>query len=841
MFASLARARALLLRIAVVLASCFACDFASLAHAQAGGGPVWVPLDAAPPGTPASASIDPAQSSATQSSIILVLHGFYVTPRTGPGGSAYSQIDVPGLQRLSIVGAPEIPILRNLIAIVTGAPQVTLTAMTPLAPAMDFSYHVWPHNVPAMDDSAVGSPEVFAQDPAIYASNTPYPALQGMAGPIHTVLGSIPAAGVECYPMRWTPAQNALRIYPITEWTFSHDGPQLAFDTITPDRNRIANRLLLNWQSASSWIAPSFLHYQGEYLFIYPNAYAAAIKPLVTQKYMRGWNVKTITTESIGGVSCTSVRAAIQSWYAATPSSHDHDCLLVGDVGAIPFCPDAVNSDPRSDDPYGSIQPMGSEDVMMERDIFVGRLPGFSATDISNEVTKIINYEDHPPGPLYYGDVLLVAHKDDPTMFGQGNFPAHQEGVRTTAYKVNPLFVPYYGSDPGKNNAGVNNEINNGFGIVCYRGHGWYYNWTTWDQSGQCAGWYPTYTGECYKTSDIAALSNSPLNPIVWAIACNNANLDDGDCIGRAWMTKSPGGAVAHYGATRASGTLDNTTLEDSLFMAVWTYGITSLGHATTFAEDEALKWNNGEAYDNAFEYTLFGDPDMNIRRERPPSWQTVVPATITLLGSGQTSLDVQLLDELGAPVQAALVGIFKPGAGFSAAAQPAAAARSGGRSAATQPAGARPATSGPVSEVFDNTYTDAGGHAHFLISPQTPGFLYFTARDSGGGSVVDSIPVVGTASAGGAPVAVAGLWAAPSVTRGATTIHFGRVLDHGATLTVFDAAGRAVASLPAPAGATSVAWPGTDAAGAPVRSGLYFVRLDGAGERRLARIAVRR
>jgi hypothetical protein len=49
------------------------------------------------------------------------------------------------------------------------------------------------------------------------------------------------------------------------------------------------------------------------------------------------------------------------------------------------------------------------------------------------------------------------------------------------------------------------------------------------------------------------------------------------------------------------------------------------------------------------------------------------------------------------------------------------------------------------------------------------------------------------------------------------------------------------VASLPAPAGATAVAWSGTDASGAPVRSGLYFVRLDGAGERRLARIAVRR
>ena len=829
MFAPPARPRARRLLIAVVLGSYLAGALAPLAHAQVGGGPIWVALDAAPAGTPAEASVDPANSSPTQSSIILVLHGFYVTPRTSPDGTPYSQIDVPGLQRYSIVGAPEIPILRKALAIVTGVQQVTLTSMTPLAPAMGFSYHVWPHNIPAMDDSAVGSPEVWAQDPALYASDAPFPAPQALAGPVHSTLGSIPSSTIECYPMRWTPASNQLQVFPISRWTFSHDGPLLTFDTITQDRNRLAAIAYLNWSVVNTVIPPSFLHYQGEYLFVYPSKYAAAIQPLVNQKYWRGWNVTKITTESIGSVSCNSVRTAIINWYNSTPSSHDHDCLLVGDVGDIPFCGDALNPDARSDDPYGSVQPFGTEDVMMERDIFVGRLPGFSATDISGQVTKIINYEDHPPGPLYYGDVLLVAHKDDPTMFGQGNFPQHQEGVRTTSYKVNPLFVPYYGSDVGKNNAGVNNQINNGYGIVCYRGHGWYYNWTTWDQSGVCPGWSPTYTGECYGDADIAALHNSPLNPIVWAIACNNANLDDPGCIGRAWVTKNPGGAVAHYGATRASGTLDNTTLEDSLFMAVWTYGVTNLAHATTFAEDEALKWNNGEAYDNAFEYTLFGDPDMTIRREKPPSWQTVIPSSITLLGSGQQGLDILITDDTGLPVRNALIGVFKPGAGFGAAARPAAAT------------GARPATTAPVGEVMDNTYTGSDGHAHFLISPQTPGFLYLTARDSTGGSVVDSIPVVGAASVGAGPPAVAGLWATPSVTRGGTTLHFGRALEHPATLTVFDAAGRAVATFPAPAGAASAAWSGRDEAGMPVRSGLYFVRLDGAGERRLTRMVVRR
>ena len=106
---------------------------------------------------------------------------------------------------------------------------------------------------------------------------------------------------------------------------------------------------------------------------------------------------------------------------------------------------------------------------------------------------------------------------------------------------------------------------------------------------------------------------------------------------------------------------------------------------------------------------------------------------------------------------------------------------------------------------------------------------------------MVDSIPVVGAAGVGGPPLAMAGLWAVPSVTRGATVLHFGRALEHEATLTVFDAAGRAIATLPAPIGATTVAWSGLDESGAPVHSGLYFVRLDSQGLRRLTRLAVRR
>ncbi len=72
-----------------------------------------------------------------------------------------------------------------------------------------------------------------------------------------------------------------------------------------------------------------------------------------------------------------------------------------------------------------------------------------------------------------------------------------------------------------------------------------------------------------------------------------------------------------------------------------------------------------------------------------------------------------------------------------------------------------------------------------------------------------------------------------PNPFAGATTLHFAAPAGTRATLGVFDAAGRRVATLfdGAAAGATqSVRWDGRDAAGRPAASGVYLARLESAG-----------
>ncbi len=809
------------------------------AHAQEGGGQAWVPLDASPPGTPADVVPVAAATGPAQTVLDVTIHGFWVTPRSGPDGTAFTQIFVPGLQRLALLGAPEIPVVRVPIAVVTDAPGVSLVSVEPLGPPATFTMHLWPQPVPAQEDSS-GTAEVFMQDPNIYALGQLYPLASGDAGSITGAMGSLRASLLECYPIRWVPSRDSLVVQSASRWTFAHDGALPAIAAITRDRNRIASQEYLNWASVSTVIPVDIADYQGEFLFVYPSAWASALKPLMSQKSIRGYTVAQITLESLGSVSCTSVRNAILGWYSATPSSHDHYCILVGDIDSIPFCPPPGSSDPLTDDLYGSADPNNPE-----RDIFVGRLPAESGSDLQNQVQKILDYENHPSSTKYYGDVLLVAHKPDGSI-PDGDYEAQQDSVRLASYTVHPDFFTYYGSVPGHTNAGLTALINSGMGITSYRGHGGPDDWWTWDNTGSCPG-YPSYVGECFTNTDVNALSNGALTTLVWSIACDNSDLRDAACIGRAWMAKYPGGAAAHYGSSRPSSTQDNDVLEDSLFAAVWRYGLTKLGHATTWAEDRSIGWDFGFAVSNAWSYGLFGDPDMDVRRDVSPLWTIASPAYVLLSASGGAPLDMGVLDAQGMPVPNVLVSLWKPAAGAVPASERgrggAAGVREGGTGASHAsggsgvsgvPAGAL----GAGDEIATNLYTGTDGYAHFTVDPATTGEIYFAVRDSVGHAQTDSIPVVSSAGVDRAATGTLTLVAAPSVTSGTTWFRFGRPLDAPAAVRIYDVLGRPVATIDVARGASEVLWSGLDRAGRLVHSGLYFAKLT-ARDGRTARVAI--
>ena len=748
----------------------------------------WYPLDESPAGTPAQVVLITGASGPSQTVFDVIVHGFWGETRIGPGGTTYTKIDIPGLQNLGQVGAPHLPVARKLLAVPTDAPEITFGSMIPLSAPHTYTLHLWPEPVMAQQGETE-IPEVFTLDPVVYGSPAPYPPAAGTG---HTLdsRASVPGAPVEAYPVRWTPATDQLQVYAVSRWAFDHGGAVRIFDPITRDRTRMCQVTVFNWSLIAVYFPGNVATYQGEYLFVYPSVYFPSIKALIAQKKARGFTVGQIVTDTLSVITSDSVKQAIRHWYLGTPVNADHYCLLAAEASRIlPFNLGTNQKPEWSDDMFGYVY-----NNWYIPDIYMGRLAPVDATDLSRQISKILDYSDHPvPSPVYYRYVLLVSHRDS-------GFQAAQDSVYNATYATSPIFEKYYGSNSLSNNAGVTSRVNFGEGITCYRGHGGPKQWYQWDQSSQS-----------YQFSDVDALANGKRTTVVWTIACNNSDLFDQQGIGLHWMSRWPGGAVSHYGATVPSNHYVNDVLEIELFEAVWNKAITTQGLAIARAEEKMAENDPTFGGFNVMVYTLLGDPAMSIRRDAPPNWTVDFPTHIPILTNGQqTGLDIRVRNESGAAVDA-LVSLWKPGVVTAA------------------------------DEVATNHYTGTDGWTHFLVSPQSSGFVYFSVADTLGNAVTDSIPVVGTAGISSDVRGLRPFHAEPSVTRAGTHWVLEGAAGPAASLTIVAVNGRRVTTLPVPEGAREVAWPGTNDRGERVGSGLYLARFRNASLVATARVIILR
>jgi hypothetical protein len=792
------------------IAALAATSFALLANgALAQSQQRWIPFDTTPPGTPAEIKLDGDRSDATISSFDVYIHGFWVTDKVGGDGKTYQVITCPGLPTMNQLGAPDLPVGRVDLGIATGAREVTLGNPTFYDVRKLQGYLPWPQPYEE-EDHAGGTKERFARDETIYSGRSVFPLTNGGSSSVLNMLGCLPYSASTVYPFKWDPTIGELQVATHVAYSFRHSGTPTRQLEMTKHRGSIASKLLFNWSEVSAYFPINLTSYQGEFLFIHPIAYMEECMPLFNQKKARGFHVTAKFTEQTG-TTCNAIRAAIQSWYASTPCNVDHYCLLVGDVNTIPLCT-APTGDP-TDDLYGSTN--GND---LDEEVYIGRLSVDSEADCTQQITRIMNYEDHPVLTYPYGDVLLIANKED----APGKYEGCQEAVRTFPYsQVTPNFYTLYGSVPGNDNADLSAYVNAGMGLVCYRGHGDWNEWWNWDQ-----------TSQNYTNTEVDALTNAPMDPVVWSIACTTADLNSSDCFGEHWMEQNTDGAVSFYGATVPSGTQANHVIDQQLFQAVYDKGLTTQSHAIEYAEHQC---SITEGDDNPWMYLLLGDPQMQIRRTnllKSSPWVVVKPDWIQVgceavdccPGCPGPPIDIRILTEAGLPVVGVKVAVWKQGAQGLA------------------PRGDH-GLNATGDELLDNRYTDANGWAHIPASPLSKGEIYFTVEDDNANALSDSIPV----SAGPTGVAAGGksgasrLQATPSVTQSWTHLAFGRALDHPAQVTVFSLTGQAVRTLDVASGERGVVWDGKDGAGHRVSTGVYLARLQDGASTQSARIVVTR
>jgi len=641
-----------------------------------------------PAGTPAEVSLDRAASGPSQTTFDLTISGFWVEEKRGPDGLTYQKIEIPGLGSVDTVGAPDLPLLRFALAVPTGAARATLDVE--LVDVKTFGdYRVWPQVEPERDH-AEGDPERFVLDRAIYGGQVLWPPDQGVReSAVAPRLRSIPSAAGEIWPVRWNPANGELRVVAKARYTVSHGGSAREFPQISKERARLAELTFLNWQAVESFFPFGVISYEADFLVLYPNDdYADELDPFVSQKKARGFKVTEMTVDRIGN-ACCAIREALSEWLATVPPERDAYALLVGDVDVIPLC-DAPTGVP-TDDLYGS--PDGDD---LAEEIYVGRLSVDDEADAANQIAKILAYEDSPSPFCCYDRAALWAHKQD----APDKYVGAHETVRTAVYATPPTFSTHYGHLAGVTDAVINGKVDDGVGVLAYRGHG--------SSSSTATGW--NLPGEYYNSADATALANLLSRaPVVWSFACSNAALWTEDSIAELWMELEDHGAVSYYGATVPSYTSQNHVLDEWMFKAVYDEGLVTQSHAIMRGEAQMAALSGSS---NAWMYLLLGDPDMHIRRRNPKS--LVLEGLEEILACRPPcGLFLTVVDEVGNPVPEALVGLWKPG-----------------------PHGG--------DGVFVNRYADAQGQVTLEVPLASPGTLYYSAEDGEGNALFGSIEVGG-------------------------------------------------------------------------------------------------
>ncbi len=561
--------------------------------------------------------------------------------RTVVEGEEFVVLNLPGeVMAVLDEGKPQVP----KVSILLGIPDQAVVRVQVVDKQTELFQvgKVYPLQPPLIDGQKPG-PLVI--DRSFYNENRHYPTVD--AGLINTgQWRDLSVANLQVYPVKVNPVTGEIELATKIRLRVEHQGggyPQTIADWMIP----LYSAYLDNFKYLP--VQPLTDYNPGvRYLVFCHQSYDTCTflnDSLLGWVHQRGYQVRKITK---GSFTAQEIKDSVIAEYNRNNPALLRWVLLVGEYGEIPM--GSYSGVPRSDFWYSEL----TNDNYPE--LGIARLSPSSPADLNNQIAKILKYQKSPPSTNNWLDKLTMpAHSEQ--------YPGKYSGcVRGIYFMPKPYWNPsvvetimgYY-----TGNTTVTNALNQGRGIVAYRGHGDYTEWWEWGTEGS---WY---------NSHIYALNNGDMTPVVYNIACYNGDIYQSECLAEAWMRKYPGGAVATLGATNPSYTYPNHGICSTLVRAscdTWTitapprnYGPTpyNLADIKCYGVDAyvAKYWPSSPYPDNIYMYVMLGDPSM-------PVWSGGMPQvpTVTLpdsIPTGPYNLNVTV--RVGArPVEGALVCAWK-------------------------------------------------------------------------------------------------------------------------------------------------------------------------------------
>ena len=328
-----------------------------------------------------------------------------------------------------------------------------------------------------------------------------------------------------------------------------------------------------------------------EYVIITTPALRAAVQPLLNAK--SGWphyakiaTTQTISSEFPAGTLKDSIKNFL-SWAWSNWKVPPRYVVLAGDVDNIPVHTYTQYSEqPISDHYYADIL----NDLSPE--IVVSRIPTSDASKMLQICNNLSQYASQR-GPDWGGwqnQVVLVAYEND----------TYKQCSDDIASTISPRFgvTKLYGDNSTRQQ--VIDKMNAGVLVANYRGHG---SKTEWSSANGL------------RISEIKALNNGSMPPMVFCICCENAWIDDQATEVVAETFLREGKCVSVLGATRDSPTEANNQFNKYLWQAIMGYGEVTPGEIVQRAKVMMIQnYGNSPVYqEDVVLYMLCGDPTAKV------------------------------------------------------------------------------------------------------------------------------------------------------------------------------------------------------------------------------------
>ena len=553
--------------------------------------------------------IEVLASDASQYLFKVTINGFYKKDVVVED-TTYNQLYINKYETLDEVGCPELPVVNQLIGLPKGTRgKVTVSNIT--WENLN-GYTVYPLQPYLMETETADG---FSKNTSLYNSATYFPTESHRLGDVSD-WGGLKTCNLRLQPFHYNPSTSQLRV--MKEFTVKVDFINLGkSDTKSSESEVFGNKghyslMLSNYNDAliNSYSNSSVANRAttGErYNFLIISAPQYKNDPLLAHylelKRMQGFAYKVVSTDDIGDTPME-----IKSYIFNHQNCGIEYLLLIGNNSDIPAYSWPFNMSTNenkmtlSDYWYGCMGDSVSDDKHYNQEIAVGRFCVSNVSELHNMINKHLSYSTPKDSTNnWIKKVLLVAHK-------QGNEYAgyeYEECLDDTWARYNAYadFSTQYGTDPTVGNESVVEQINQGVGLLIYRGHGSPTGWR-WDWS---------YDEREFDSIQVNKL-NSSINPVVFSIACQNSNIAQSPCL-MEHFTTNESAAVAFWGATEDTNSPENNKLSGMISRHIYENKVYRLGDINKLSQFEAVNTSYGLSYfrANAMAYTLGGDPTLGL------------------------------------------------------------------------------------------------------------------------------------------------------------------------------------------------------------------------------------